>query len=188
MNRALIPIFLIVLVDVFGLTLVLPLQAIYAEKLGASPLQATLLVSVFAVCQLIASPLLGSWSDRIGRKSVLLFSQVGAVFGYLAMASATSIWMIYVARVIQGATAGNLSIAQAYIADHSEAKDRAKSFAIIGVAFGLGFFIGPAVTGMLVRYGLAAPIFVAAGMSVLSLICTLVLLPGGCLLYTSRCV
>ena len=90
MNRALIPIFLIVLVDVFGLTLVLPLQAIYAEKLGASPLQATLLVSVFAVCQLIASPLLGSWSDRIGRKSVLLFSQVGAVFGYLAMASASS--------------------------------------------------------------------------------------------------
>ncbi len=179
MNRALIPIFLIVLVDVFGLTLVLPLQAIYAEKLGASPLQATLLVSVFAVCQLIASPLLGSWSDRIGRKSVLLFSQVGAVFGYLAMASATSIWMIYVARVIQGTTAGNLSIAQAYIADHSEAKDRAKSFAIIGVAFGLGFFIGPAVTGMLVRYGLAAPIFVAAGMSVLSLVCTLVLLPGG---------
>ena len=106
---------MIVLVDVFGLTLVLPLQAIYAEKLGASPLQATLLVSVFAVCQLIASPLLGSWSDRIGRKSGLLFSQVGAVFGYLAMASATSIWMIYVARVIQGATAGNLSIAQAYI-------------------------------------------------------------------------
>jgi DHA1 family tetracycline resistance protein-like MFS transporter len=179
LNRALIPIFLIVLVDVFGLTLVLPLQAIYAEHFGASPLQATLLVSVFAVCQLVASPLLGSWSDRIGRKSVLLFSQIGALFGYLTMASATSLWMIYVARVIQGTTAGNLSIAQAYIADHSEAKDRAKSFAIIGVAFGLGFFIGPAVTGMLVRYGLAAPIFVAAGMSGLSIVCTLLLLPGG---------
>ena len=179
MNRALIPIFLIVLVDVFGLTLVLPLQAIYAEHLGASPLQATLLVSVFAVCQLVASPLLGSWSDRIGRKSVLLFSQVGAVFGYLTMASATSLWLIYVARVIQGTTAGNLSIAQAFIADNSEAKDRAKSFAIIGVAFGLGFFIGPAVTGVLVRYGLAAPIYVAAGLSMLSVVCTSVLLPGG---------
>ncbi|MFO0621856.1 MAG: MFS transporter [Polyangia bacterium] len=178
MSRALIPIFLIVLVDVFGLTLVLPLQAIYAEKLGASPLQATMLVSVFAVCQLVASPLLGSWSDRIGRKSVLIFSQLGAIVGYLAMASASSIWMLYLARVIQGTTAGNLSIAQAYIADNSEAKDRAKSFAIIGIAFGIGFFIGPALTGMLVRYGLAAPIFVAALMSALSLVCTLLLLPG----------
>ncbi|HND11168.1 MAG TPA: MFS transporter, partial [Pseudomonadota bacterium] len=173
MNRALIPIFLIVLVDVFGLTLVLPLQAIYAEHLGATPLQATLLVSVFAICQLVASPLLGSWSDRIGRKSVLLFSQIGALFGYLAMASATSLWMIYLARVIQGTTAGNLSIAQAYIADHSEAKDRAKSFAVIGVAFGLGFFIGPGVTGVLVKHGLAAPIFLAAGMSLVSIVCTL---------------
>jgi len=179
LNRALIPIFLIVLVDVFGLTLVLPLQAIYAEHLGATPLQATLLVSVFAICQLVASPLLGSWSDRIGRKSVLLFSQIGALFGYLAMASATSLWMIYLARVIQGTTAGNLSIAQAYIADHSEAKDRAKSFAVIGVAFGLGFFIGPGVTGVLVKHGLAAPIFLAAGMSLVSIVCTLLLLPGG---------
>ena len=81
MSSALIPIFLIVLVDVFGLTLVLPLQAIYAESLGASPLEATMLVSVFAVCQLVASPLLGAWSDRVGRKKVLLFSQAGAVLG-----------------------------------------------------------------------------------------------------------
>lgn len=177
MSSALIPIFLIVLVDVFGLTLVLPLQAIYAESLGASPLEATMLVSVFAVCQLVASPLLGAWSDRVGRKKVLLFSQAGAVLGYLTMAMAPTLLVLYVARVIQGTTAGNLSIAQAYIADHTEAKDRAKSFAVIGIAFGLGFFVGPGVTGLLAGHGLSAPIFLAAGMSVLSFVCTLLILP-----------
>lgn len=177
MSSALIPIFLIVLVDVFGLTLVLPLQAIYAESLGASPLEATMLVSVFAVCQLVASPLLGAWSDRVGRKKVLLFSQAGAVLGYLTMAMAPTLFVLYVARVIQGTTAGNLSIAQAYIADHTEAKDRAKSFAVIGIAFGLGFFVGPGVTGLLAGHGLSAPIFLAAGMSVLSFVCTLLILP-----------
>lgn len=173
----LIPIFLIVLVDVFGLTLVLPLQAIYAEHLGATPLQATLLVSVFAVCQLFAGPLLGAFSDRIGRKKVLLFSQLGGVLGYLTMALAPSLWFVYLARVIQGVTAGNLSIAQAYIADHSKAEHRSQAFAVIGVAFGLGFFVGPAVTGVLVKHGLSAPIFLAAAMSLLSFFCTVWLLP-----------
>lgn len=176
---ALLPIFLIVLVDVFGMTLVIPLQAIYAESLHATPTQAALLVSVFAVCQLIAGPFLGALSDRVGRKPVLLVSQLGTCLGFLLMARATSLWMVYAARVIDGATAGNLSIAQAYISDHTAPSQRARSFALIGIAFGLGFFIGPFVTSMLVKHGLAAPIFAAAGLSFTSIVCTLVLLPGG---------
>ena len=179
MGKSLIPIFLVVLVDVFGLTLVIPLLAIYAERFGATPLQATLLVSVFALCQLVAAPILGSLSDRYGRRPLLLISQAGTFLGFLIMAQASSLWMLYLARVIDGATAGNLSLAQAYISDNTEPKDRARSFALIGIAFGLGFFIGPFLTGYLVRYGMEAPIYLAAAMSATSIVFTFFLLRGG---------
>ncbi len=173
----LLPVFLIVLVDVFALTLVIPLLAIYAEHFGATPLQATLLVSVFAGCQLISGPILGRTSDRIGRKPMLLLSQAGTLLGLLVMATAGSLSMLFVGRVIDGCTAGNLSLAQAYIADNTVPEQRARSFAIIGIAFGLGFFLGPSVTGYLSQYGLRAPFFAAAGMSATSILCTAALLP-----------
>jgi MFS family permease len=118
-------------------------------------------------------------SDRIGRKPLLLVSQLGTLVGFILMARAGALWMVYVSRVIDGSTAGNLSLAQAYISDNTEPKDRAKSFAIIGIAFGLGFFVGPFVTGKLVNYGFTAPIWVAAALSATSILCTLTLLPGG---------
>ena len=176
----LLPIALIVLVDVFGLTLVIPLLAFYAERFGADAFQASLLVPVFAVCQLVAGPLLGRWSDRAGRKPVLLISQVGTLVGFLVMAGAQSLPLLFLARVIDGATAGNLSVAQAYIADHTKPEQRARAFGLIGVAFGLGFFLGPWISGVLAeQVGYRAPIFLAAGMSLASILCTLVLLPGG---------
>lgn len=175
----LLPIFLIVLVDVFGLTLVLPLLAIYAETLHASPLQATLLQSVYAGCGLISAPILGKVSDRIGRKPMLLVSQVGTCIGFLIMARAGSLWVLYLARVIDGSTAGNLSLAQAYISDNTPAERRSRAFGLIGIAFGLGFFVGPAITGYLANYTLSAPIYVAAALSFTSILCTLTLLPWG---------
>ena len=180
----LLPIFLIVLVDVFALTLVIPLLAIYAEQFGATPLQATLLVTIFAACQLVSGPLLGRISDRVGRKPMLLVSQAGTFVGLLVMAGAHALWVVFLARVIDGSTAGNLSLAQAYIADNTTAENRARSFALIGIAFGLGFFLGPSVTGYLVHYGLRAPIYAAAGLSLVSFVCTAGLLrnqerPGG---------
>jgi MFS family permease len=177
---SLLPVFLIVLVDVFGMTLVIPLLAIYAETFGASALQATLLVSVFAVCQLVSGPLIGHASDRRGRKPLLIVSQVGTFIGFIVLARATSLWMIYLSRVIDGVTAGNLSLAQAYIADNTPPERRAKAFGLIGIAFGLGFFIGPGVTGFLsARYGLSAPIYLAAAMSGTSIVATMTLLRGG---------
>lgn len=175
----LLPIFLIVLVDVFGLTLVIPLLAIYAEHFGASPFEATLLVSTYAVCQLVSGPILGSLSDKHGRKPVLLVSQLGTFLGFLLMARADALWLIFVARVIDGLTAGNLTTAQAYISDNTAPEDRSKSFALIGIAFGVGFFLGPSITGLLAGYGLSAPIYLAAGLSMTSILCTTFLLPGG---------
>ena len=179
-RASLLPVFLIVLVDVFGMTLVIPLLAIYAETFHATPLQATMLVSVFAVCQLVSGPIIGHASDRHGRKPLLILSQIGTCIGFIVLARATALWMIYLSRVIDGATAGNLSLAQAYIADNTPPEGRAKAFGLIGIAFGLGFFIGPGVTGFLSEhYGLSAPIYLAAVMSCTSIVATMTLLRGG---------
>ena len=177
---SLLPVFLIVLVDVFGLTLVIPLLTIYAETLSASPLQATMLISVYAGFQLVSGPIIGQLSDRFGRKPLLLISQIGTFLGFLLMARAQTLWVLYVARILDGATAGNLSLAQAYISDHTAPEDRAKSFGLIGIAFGVGFFIGPTLTGYLAaRYSLTTPIYLAACMSAASVLCTATLLKGG---------
>jgi MFS family permease len=177
---SLLPVFLIVLVDVFGMTLVIPLLAIYAETFHATPLQATMLVSVYAACQLVSGPMIGHISDRVGRKPMLLISQLGTFIGFLVMANAHTLWVLYLARVIDGATAGNLGLAQAYISDHTEPSQRAKSFGLIGIAFGVGFFIGPSLTGYLsAKYGMTTPIYLAACMSATSILATATLLKGG---------
>lgn len=177
---SLLPVFLIVLVDVFGMTLVIPLLAIYAETFHATPLQATMLVSVFAACQLVSGPVIGHVSDRVGRKPMLIISQIGTFIGFIVMARARALWMLYVARVLDGSTAGNLSLAQAYISDHTEPSQRAKSFGLIGIAFGVGFFIGPSLTGYLsAKYSMTTPIYLAAVMSATSILCTATLLRGG---------
>jgi multidrug resistance protein len=173
----LLPIFLIVLVDVLGLTIILPLLPFYAERFGATAQEATLLVSTYAVCQLVAGPLLGRMSDRTGRKPLLLVSQVGTFAGFLLLANAWALWVLFVARVIDGLTAGNLSLAQAYIADVTAPKDRARSFAVIGIAFGIGFLVGPAFSGFLSQYGYHWPIYAAAALSLTSIVCTATLLP-----------
>jgi MFS family permease len=177
---SLLPVFLIVLVDVFGMTLVIPLLAIYAESFHATALQATMLVSVSAACQLVSGPVIGHVSDRVGRKPMLLISQLGTFIGFMVMGRARALWMLYVARVLDGSTAGNLSLAQAYISDHTEPSQRAKSFGLIGIAFGVGFFIGPSLTGFLsAKYGMTTPIYLAAVMSATSILCTATLLKGG---------
>lgn len=177
LNRKLLPIFLIVVVDVLGLTIVIPLLPFYAEKFGASPFVAGLVVTTYAVCQLLSGPLLGQLSDRIGRRPVLLVSQVGTLIGFLILGLANSLWMVFLGRFIDGVTAGNLSVAQAVISDQTEPHERAKSFALIGIAFGLGFLVGPAISGFLSQFGYHFPFFAAAGLSALSILATYFLLP-----------
>jgi MFS transporter, DHA1 family, tetracycline resistance protein len=174
----LLPIFLIVSVDVLGLTIILPLLPFYAEHYGASPAVVGLLVSLYAFCQLIAGPMLGRLSDHMGRRPLLLVSQVGTFIGFLILAYAHALWVIFLSRAIDGITAGNLSLAQAYISDVTKPEDRAKSFALIGIAFGMGFLIGPGLSGFLSKFGYQYPIFVAAGLSATSILATYFLLPG----------
>ena len=176
-SSPLLPIFLIVMVDVLGFTIILPLLPFYSERLGASPAVVGLIVSIYAVCQLIAGPILGQLSDRIGRRPVLLISQAGTLAGFLLLAFSNQIWLVFLSRAIDGATAGNLSIAQAYISDVTKPENRAKSFALIGVAFGFGFLVGPAISGFLAHYGYQAPILVACALSLTSILCTYFILP-----------
>ena len=173
----LLPIFLIVLVDVLGLTIILPLLPFYAEHLGASATVVGLLISSYALCQLVAGPILGRMSDHVGRKPLLIVSQIGTLIGFLILAASNTLWMVFLSRIIDGLTAGNLSLAQAYIADVTTPENRARAFGVIGIAFGIGFLIGPAISGFLSQYGYAYPILAAAFLSASSVVCTATLLP-----------
>jgi MFS family permease len=178
MNRKLLPIFAILLVDVLGFTIILPLLPFYAEHMGASAFLAGLLVSVYGLCQLLAGPILGPLSDRIGRKPVLLVSQLGTFAGFLILANAKTLPLVFISRVIDGLTAGNFSVAQAYISDVAEPRQRAKSFGLIGIAFGIGFILGPAISGFLAPFGIHYPIYAAAALSATSILLTQFLLPA----------
>jgi DHA1 family tetracycline resistance protein-like MFS transporter len=174
----LLSVFLIVAVDVLGLTIMIPLLPFYAERMGASPTEIGWLLGIYAACQLVSGPVLGRWSDTMGRKPLLLASQVGTCIGFIITAFAPNLWVLFLARAIDGLTAGNLSIAQAYIADVTRPEERAKSFGLIGIAFGLGFLIGPAVSGVLAGFDYRLPIFAAAALSATSIATTWLLLPA----------
>lgn len=175
----LLPIFLTVFVDVLGLTLVLPLLPFYALNFGASPFVVGCISATYAVCQLISGPILGRISDEVGRKPTLVVSQLGTFVGFLVLGYANALWMLFLSRVIDGATAGNLSIAQAYISDSTKPEERTRAFGFIGIAFGTGFLIGPALSGWLAsRFGYSAPAFAAAGLSALSIVLTTTMLPN----------
>src|SRR5258708_1316496 len=161
----LLPIFLIVSVDVLGLTLFLPLLPFYAERLGANPTVVGLLGPTYAVCQLVGGPMLGRLSDHVGRRPLLLVSQAGTLIGFLILAFANSLWLVFLSRVIDGLTAGNLSLAQAYISDVTKPEERAKSFGLIGIAFGMGFLVRPRVSGDLATFSFQSPVFARACLS-----------------------
>jgi len=175
----LLPIFLVVLVDVLGFTIVYPLLPFYAEHFHAGPLVATTLVSVYALCSLIATPVLGRLSDQYGRRRLLLLSQAGTCAGFIVLGFAGSLPMLFLGRILDGLTAGNLSLAQAYISDRTEPQNRAKAFGIIGIAFGIGFFFGPGMAGWLSTYSLKLPFVVAACLSAGSMVCSYTLLEPG---------
>jgi DHA1 family tetracycline resistance protein-like MFS transporter len=177
MTRPLLIIFLTILVNLVGFGIIIPLLPFYAETFGASPFAIGLLFAVFSVAQLIASPALGDLSDRYGRRPVLIFSLVGTVVSLVMMAMAQSLAMLFVARIVDGLSGGNISTARAYVADVTEPKDRARAYGIIGAAFGLGFILGPAMGGLLSRISYTAPIWAAAAITLVAAVMAWVWLP-----------
>ena len=128
----LLPIFLIVFIDLLGFGLILPLLPYYAESFGASGLTVGLLLASYSLMQFIGAPVLGRLSDRYGRRPILLISQLGTFVGFMILGFANALWMLFLSRIIDGISGANISTAQAYIADVSDEKNRAKNFGLIG--------------------------------------------------------
>ncbi|MES1256754.1 MAG: MFS transporter [Acidobacteriota bacterium] len=177
MTRPLVIIFLTIFVNLVGFGIIIPLLPFYAQTFGASPLVIGLLFAIFSLCQLVASPALGDLSDRYGRRPVLVFSLAGTVVSFVMLAVAHSITMLFLARIVDGLSGGNISTARAYVADVTEPKDRARAYGLIGAAFGLGFIVGPALSGILAHISYTAPIWAAAGITLVATVMALVWLP-----------
>src|SRR2546428_1851414 len=160
----LLVIFITVFIDLVGFGIVIPVLPYYAEgtKFRATPSQIGLLFASYSIMQLVFAPVLGRLSDKYGRRPVLLTSLLGTALGFLILGFATTLWMLFLGRIIDGISGGNISTAQAYIADVTTKENRAKGMGLIGAAFGLGFVFGPAIGGVLSRWGINVP-FLFAG-------------------------
>jgi len=168
MTRPLLVIFLTIFVNLVGFGIIVPLLPFYAETFGASPLVVGMLFAVFSLCQLVAAPILGDLSDRYGRRPILIVSLIGTVISFVMLALAHSITMLFIARIVDGLSGGNISTARAYVADVTEPKDRSRAFGLIGAAFGLGFIFGPAISALLAPISYTAPIWAAAGITLVA--------------------
>jgi len=168
---------LITFVGSLGFTITLPLMPYYAAEFGADPLTVGLLSAAYAVCALVAGPILGRLSDRQGRRPWLLFSQAGTLAGFALTAVGGSLWMLFLGRVIDGISGGNQVIAQAYVGDVTRPEERTRVYGLMGAAFGLGAIVGPVLGGGLSRLGYGVPFWVAAGISAVTIVVTFLFLP-----------
>lgn len=189
-NKRIIPILLIIFTNILGAGVIIPILPLYAQgQFQGSVFQITLLASAFFGAQFLAAPWLGRLSDRFGRRPLLLISQLGTVLSFILFIFAGDIgniidgfgWelavsggmiMLFTARILDGITGGNITIAQAYISDISSDEDRAQSLGMLQAAFGAGFIFGPALGGILSNYGLVAPFIGATIITVVTFLLT----------------
>ena len=160
-----------------GFGIIIPVLPLYAQHYHATPLQIGWLTGIYSGMQIIFTPLLGRLSDRVGRRPVLIVSLAGTALGFLVMGWATSLALLFVARILDGATGGNISTAQAYIADISTPENRSRSMGIIGAAFGLGFTFGPMIGGVMSHISYSAPFYFAAGLAAVNVVLLYFTLP-----------
>jgi DHA1 family tetracycline resistance protein-like MFS transporter len=199
----LLSIFLVVFVDLLGFGLILPLLPFYAQEYGASETVVGLLVASYALAQFFGAPMLGRLSDRYGRRPILMISILGTAISFLllglakpvgawfagsivaplsgqtveAVTSLCVLGVIFLSRFLGGLSGGNITVAQAYISDVTDAQNRARGLGLIGAAFGLGFIFGPAVGGILSRWGYAVPALAASALALVNLIIVFFTLP-----------
>ena len=164
-KTSLLVIFLVVLIDLIGFGIVIPILPYYALKYGASGLTIGWLMMSYSLMQFLVAPLWGRLSDRIGRRPVLLISMLGSCASLTLLGFASSLEWLFIGRVLAGICGANISTAYAYIADITTEKDRAKGMGLIGASFGIGFILGPAIGGVLSVYGYGAPMLAAAGLA-----------------------
>lgn len=176
MNKSLIVILMTIFLDAVGIGLIMPILPQLLKSLAgidSGSFHYGLLLAIYAFMQFVFAPILGSLSDRFGRKPILIISLAGATIDYLLMASATSLFWLYIGRAIAGVTGANMAVATAYVTDITEPSERAKRFGLLGATFGIGFIAGPILGGLLGEWHLHAPFLAAAIMNGINLMMTI---------------
>ena len=167
-------VFLTVFIDLIGFGIVVPMIPVFSRHFGASAFVVGVIVASFSAMQFIFSPIWGKLSDRYGRRPILLISTAGAAISYVIFALASlhgNLWLLLASRLFAGACGGNITVAQAYVADISKPEERSKKMGLIGMAFGLGFIFGPIISGVALKYiGEAGPGWVAAALCALNFV------------------
>ena len=176
-NKQYLTIFVILVTEVLGFSLILPFLPFFAQELGASPLMIGLLFAVFPFFQLFSAPVMGKLSDHYGRKPLLIFSQAVTAISFLMLGFSTTLWMIFLSRIFDGLLGSNFTITQAYLSDISTKKNRSVAFGVSGAAFGFGMLMGPGIGGFLAQSSYALPSFLAATISIATMVMVIFFLP-----------
>jgi len=175
-NKVLWVLLFIAVINSMGFGIIIPLILSYGKKFGVNKETIGILTASFSIAQFFATPVLGTLSDRIGRKWILAFSLLGSCLSFILFGLANNLLVLFTARILDGITGGNISVAQAMMSDISSARDRAKNFGLLGSAFGFGYVIGPAIGGLLSKVGDRVPFFFAAAMALIGMLLTLLFL------------
>ncbi len=175
----LIIIFVTVFIDLIGFGMVIPILPLYAETApyNATPFEVGMLFAIYSWMQFFFAPVLGRLSDKYGRRPILFISLLGSAVGYFVIGIGNTLFLVFLGRIISGVTGGNISTAQAYVADVTSKENRAKGMGLFGAAFGLGFILGPAIAGILSKYGIHVPFLFAAGLSLCNAVALYFVLP-----------
>ena len=175
-NKNLFLVAIVAIVNALGYGIIIPVLYTYSKKFGLTDIQNGLLFSLFSLCQLISTPIIGRLSDKYGRKPLLVFSLIGSAVSFFMMAFAPSAIFLFIARALDGITAGNIPVISAIISDTTEEKDRGKGFAILGASFGFGFVFGPAIASFTVGISAAMPFIIAGSVSLAAVLISLIIL------------
>ncbi len=176
-NKNLLIISLIAMVNMLGYGIIIPVLYSYSKKYGLSDFQNGLLFSMFSICQFISTPIIGRLSDRYGRRPMLLLSIIGTAASFFLMAFAPNAIFLFIARAVDGLTAGNIPVAFAVISDSTKPEERAKAFGRIGSALNFGFVFGPAVAALTIGFGAAFPFIIAGVITLIAALLTALYLP-----------
>ena len=177
LDKRILIIFLIIFTEVLGFSIVLPVLPFLALSLGLNVFQIGLILSIFSLCQLFASPITGKLSDRYGRKPLLIISQISTFIGFILLGLANAVWILILARLVDGLLGSNMTVSQAYISDVSEPKNRTKVYGYSSAVFGAGLIIGPLIGGILSTIDYSTPMFFAAGICFVSILLVVIFLP-----------
>lgn len=167
-QRSLWIIAIVAIVNSLGYGIIIPFLYTYSERFGLGPLGSGMLFASFSLAQFLSTPIIGRLSDRFGRKILLAYSEIGTALSFFLFAIASSAPFLFAARLMDGVSGGNISVAQAVISDLTKPHERAKWFGVLGASFGFGFIVGPALGGLLTGISSAAPFWVASIVSIVA--------------------